>query len=82
MHNQFTLFSTVVKVFIVAVFCTIVAIIGYNVYLFAHDGNSNISMGLTGMTETRCIDGYKFVTGVNGHITQMLDAQGKGIQCQ
>ena len=44
-------------------------------------GNSNISMGFNGMTESRCIEGYKFVIGERGQPRQILDEFGKGVRC-
>lgn len=37
--------------------------------------------GINGLTETRCINGYRFIIGKHGHIQQMLDAQGRGVAC-
>jgi len=45
-------------------------------------GNSNISIGINGMTESRCIEGYKFVVDQNGHSRQILDEFGKGVRCE
>ena len=44
-------------------------------------GNSNISFGINGMTESRCIEGYKFVIGEHGQARQILDEFGKGVRC-
>lgn len=43
--------------------------------------DSNISWGLNGMTESRCIEGYKFVIGEGGQPRQILDEFGKGVRC-
>lgn len=43
-------------------------------------GNS-ISWGLNGMTEMRCIDGYKFIVGQEGQARQVMDEFGKGVKC-
>ena len=45
-------------------------------------GNSNISAGINGITESRCIEGYKFVVGQDGNVRQILDEFGKGVRCQ
>jgi prepilin-type N-terminal cleavage/methylation domain-containing protein len=44
-------------------------------------GNSNISMGINGMTESRCIEGYKFIVSQDGGARQILDEFGKGAKC-
>ena len=43
--------------------------------------NGNISYGVNGMTESRCIEGYKFVIGSDGNARQILDEFGKGVRC-
>lgn len=45
-------------------------------------GNSNISYGVNGMTESRCIEGYKFIIGTEGNPRQILDEFGKGVRCE
>jgi type II secretory pathway pseudopilin PulG len=44
-------------------------------------GGSNISYGLNGMTESRCIENYKFIVGQDGTARQILDEFGKGVRC-
>ena len=48
----------------------------------ASNGNSNISYGINGMTESRCIEGYKFIMGTEGNPRQILDEFGKGVRCE
>ena len=48
----------------------------------AVQGNSSLSWGWNGMTEVRCIDGYKFVIGEHGQARQVLDEFGKGAKCE
>lgn len=43
--------------------------------------NGNISYGVNGVTESRCIEGYKFVIGSDGNARQILDEFGKGVRC-
>lgn len=45
-------------------------------------GNSTISYGINGMTESRCIEGYKFIMGTEGNPRQILDEFGKGVRCE
>jgi prepilin-type N-terminal cleavage/methylation domain-containing protein len=47
----------------------------------AINGN-NISYGINGMTESRCIEGYKFIVGQEGQARQILDEFGKGVRCE
>ena len=42
---------------------------------------SNISAGINGFTESRCIENYKFVIGQDGNARQILDEFGKGVRC-
>jgi len=41
-----------------------------------------ISWGVNGVTEMRCIDGYKFVIGAHGQARQVMDEFGKGVKCE
>jgi prepilin-type N-terminal cleavage/methylation domain-containing protein len=64
----------------------VIAIIGIIASLFmgvagSANGNSSISFGVNGMTEVRCIDGYKFVIGDHGQARQVMDEFGKGLRC-
>lgn len=43
---------------------------------------NNVSWGVNGMTESRCIEGYKFVVGERGQARQILDEFGKGVKCE
>lgn len=43
---------------------------------------NNISWGINGVTESRCIEGYKFVIGEHGQPRQILDEFGKGVRCE
>ena len=45
-------------------------------------GNSNVTWGVNGMTESRCIEGYKFIVGQDGQARQILDEFGKGVRCE
>lgn len=48
----------------------------------ALNGTSNISIGYNGTTESRCIEGYKFIIDSQGNTRQILDELGKGVKCQ
>lgn len=43
---------------------------------------SDISYGINGVTETRCINGMKFVVGQSGSVQQILGPNGGGVPCQ
>jgi prepilin-type N-terminal cleavage/methylation domain-containing protein len=47
-----------------------------------HNQGNTISYGVNGLTEMRCIDGYKFVIGAQGQTRQVMDEFGKGVKCQ
>lgn len=44
-------------------------------------GNGKVSVGFNGVTESRCIEGYKFIIGQDGHARQILNELGKGVSC-
>lgn len=45
-------------------------------------GNSNISIGMNGLLESRCIDGYRVIVDQEGRPRQLLDELGKGVKCE
>lgn len=59
----------------------VVIIIALTVLGFTGAPTSTISFGINGLTEVRCIEGYKFVVGENGQARQILDEFGKGARC-
>lgn len=72
---------TLIEILVGVVFVMVILQIGFT-FLAASSGNSNISIGINGMTEMRCIDGYRFIIGQDGHIKQVLDEFGKGATCK
>ncbi len=76
-QRGFTLIEMMVFIVIGLVVLTMIA----NAVGFA-TGNSSVSWGLNGMTESRCIEGYKFVIGEHGNPRQILDEFGKGVRCE
>jgi prepilin-type N-terminal cleavage/methylation domain-containing protein len=71
---------TLIEMMVVVVILMAVATMVMN-GIGAMNGNSTISFGVNGMTEVRCIDGYKFVVGDQGQARQILDEFGKGARC-
>lgn len=71
---------TLIELMIVVVFVMIIGSIVIGA-VSAMNGNSNISVGINGMTEARCIEGYKFIINQDGHTRQILDEFGKGVRC-
>jgi len=77
-QRGFTLIELMVfAIAFVAVFVIMIA----GVVNGAKQGNT-ISWGINGMTEMRCIDGYKFTVSQEGNVRQVMDEFGKGVRCQ
>ncbi len=58
------------------------AIIMLGLVIPALMGGEKMHWGANGAVEVRCVDGYKFVIGNRGQVTQMLDGQGHGVECK
>ena len=71
---------TLIELMVVIVMIGIVGITVMNIVMGVAVGTS-VSWGVNGMTEVRCIDGYKFVISQNGSTRQVLDEFGKGAKC-
>ena len=72
---------TLIELLIVIVIFVIVILITAPGFLFGPEANNNITVGINGITESRCIEGYKFVVGQDGNARQILDEFGKGVRC-
>lgn len=72
---------TLIEVMIVFVMLGIVLTVIVNV-AGGVSGNSSVSLGVNGMTESRCIENYKFIIDQKGNSRQILDEFGKGVRCE
>ena len=72
---------TLIEMMIVVVFVLTIVLMVIGAASGSTQGNT-ISWGVNGMTEMRCIDGYKFVVGDRGQARQVMDEFGKGVKCQ
>lgn len=73
-------FATI-EFFIALVIVMIICTTCFNIYTGAQIGFSNVSMGINGMTESRCIDGFKFTIDQRGFTRQIMDELGHGVKC-
>ena len=72
---------TLIELMVVIVIIGIVGLTVMNIVMGVAVGSS-VSWGINGVTESRCIEGYKFVVGEQGQARQILDEFGKGVRCQ
>ena len=75
-QRGFTLIEAVVIICIIMILAA-VAVPAFNGKI-STDG---ITYGVNGVTESRCIEGYKFVIGSDGNARQILNELGKGVPC-
>jgi prepilin-type N-terminal cleavage/methylation domain-containing protein len=72
---------TLIELMIVIVMIGIVGITIMNIVMGTAVSTA-VSWGINGVTESRCIEGYKFVVSERGQARQVLDEFGKGVRCQ
>ena len=72
---------TLIELMIVIVMIGIVGVTIMNIVM-GTAVTSSISWGVNGMTEGRCIEGYKFIVSERGQARQILDEFGKGVKCE
>lgn len=63
------------------VIVTCIGVIAIITALVMLNNHGSITIGINGITETRCINGYQFVIGEGGQARQVLDEFGKGARC-
>jgi prepilin-type N-terminal cleavage/methylation domain-containing protein len=73
---------TLIEVMVAIVFVSILIMIAIPVMVGAPVSNGSITYGVNGMTESRCIEGYKFIIDQKGNSRQILDEFGKGVKCE
>jgi prepilin-type N-terminal cleavage/methylation domain-containing protein len=73
---------TLIELMIVIAICGILTAIALPLLLGSGQSSNNISIGINGMTESRCIEGYKFIIDQKGNSRQILDEFGKGVKCE
>lgn len=77
---KFTL-DTFIKIWFGFIAVLIVSIIVVKVYEVSQAEPGTFSTGINGVTESRCIDGYKFIVSGDGQPRQIMDSVGHGVQC-
>jgi prepilin-type N-terminal cleavage/methylation domain-containing protein len=73
---------TLIELMVVVAMVGIIAAIALPMIFGTSQGFGNVTYGVNGMTESRCIEGYKFVIDQHGNSRQILDEFGKGVRCQ
>ena len=73
---------TLIELLVVITIIGILAAIALPIFFGKTTSNSSVTWGFNGVTESRCIDGYKFVVDQTGNARQMLDEFGKGVRCE
>lgn len=71
---------TLIELMVVVAIVTILAAVALPA-IFGSKQTTNISFGINGTVEERCISGYKFIIGHDGRSTQVLNELGKGVPC-
>lgn len=72
---------TLIELMIVVAFVAIIAAIAIPAIFGVANNDREMSVGINGVTEVRCIDGYKFVIGNGGQARQVMDEYGHGVRC-
>lgn len=76
-QNGFTLIEMMIVVAILGIVAAMIVNVANGV-----SGNGTVSYGVNGMTESRCIENYKFIIDQSGNSRQILDEFGKGVRCE
>jgi len=73
----FTLIELMISIAIVGILVSVVFSA-----IKAGGSDSDISFGVNGIVETRCVGGYQFIVGAKGGARQVMDEFGHGVKCQ
>jgi prepilin-type N-terminal cleavage/methylation domain-containing protein len=73
---------TLIEMMVVFVIISVIGLIAAPVIFGTSNNTSNVSWGVNGMTESRCIENYKFIVSQDGNARQILDEFGKGVRCE
>lgn len=72
---------TLIELLVALVFVFVFGMVFFNI-IMGVNGNSNISFGLGGMIESRCVGGYQYTIDNVGTARQVLSEFGKGVPCK
>ena len=72
---------TLIEVMVVVCIIMILAAVAGPILFTGKMSAAGITYGVNGVTESRCIEGYKFVIGSDGNARQILNELGKGVRC-
>lgn len=75
-QKGFTLIEVMIVVAIIAILFAVAL-----PAIFGTKQTTNVSFGINGTVEERCISGYKFIIEHDGRSTQVLNEFGKGVPC-
>ena len=73
---------TLIEMMVVFVIITAIGLIAAPVLFGTVGPTGNVTWGVNGMTESRCIENYKFIVSQDGNARQILDEFGKGVRCE
>jgi prepilin-type N-terminal cleavage/methylation domain-containing protein len=72
---------TLIEVIVGLVIASAIFLIALPVMMGRPLNSGSVSIGVNGLTESRCIENYKFIIGQDGGVRQILDELGKGVRC-
>ena len=73
---------TLIEMLVGFVFVAVIFLIAAPIMFGGAPSNGNVTWGINGTTESRCIEGYRFVLDQKGNARQILDEFGKGVKCE
>ena len=73
-QSGFTLFELLFVVVALTLIMT-------TIYAFSKQSESDVTFGINGFVENRCINGMQFIIDQRGRATQVMDEHGQGLKC-